>query len=179
MFNKVKLMAGAREKFTTDQVIRAIRDGEMPDGREMIHDDEAYLKEVAAALKSLDPNDLDEVLEATGCDVAAVEMRAEEFLSDLKPMQSDPARAISSWWHDPVPGFSLAREVCAGVRAAMLRAARECGAVVVLGHKEKTEVHKKAFVIDGIDGLPINGQLPISGPPPLAFMRRDRHIDGD
>jgi hypothetical protein len=191
MLNKVKVMTAVKEKFTTEQVIRAIQEGVMPDGRETIPDDEAYLKEVVAALKSLDPIDLDEVLEATGCDVAAVEIHAEQLLSDLKAVQADPA--INSGWSvigpDPVPGFSFALEVLNGAAAAAVDAARRCGlSVVFLRREQKPKAHEitKFGISDGErDQLLIDGRTQLSTDQKffhLPFIwRRDRHaeLDGD
>lgn len=77
----VMTSAADKASFTIKQWVRAIQDGEMPDGRE-VQGDEAYLNALAAALETLDPTDLDAVMECTGCDIAAAEATAEQ-LSNL------------------------------------------------------------------------------------------------
>jgi hypothetical protein len=206
MVNVMNTTTSARTKFTVDQVIRAIRDGELPDGT--IRDDEEYLKALGMALDSLSPDELEEVMEASGCDVTAADAIANEFLSDFKPVQA-PAECMerSTEWtdkprilcvhatggNDPLRGFSLVHEVFHSAAAAAVETLRRCGGVVFLRREQTTTVAKITdVVIDGgkppigfSDGgkiqPPIDGrtQLPMDLPMLPYIWRRDRHVEGD
>src|SRR5262245_7867473 len=61
-------------KLSADQLIQAIREGEMPDGSAVQTD--ADLDALAEALDALDPEELDALMEATGGGSAAAEATA-------------------------------------------------------------------------------------------------------
>src|SRR5262249_38751191 len=148
---------------TVDQVIRAIRDGELPDGT--IRDDEAYLKALGTALASLTPDELEVVMEVTGCDVTAADAIADELLCGFKPVQTSPecTEAPTTRWcvrargdNDPLRGFSLAHEVFHTAAMAAVEAVRHRCAVVWFGGGERS---KKTKVYE-ITELEISGGKP-------------------
>jgi hypothetical protein len=200
MANMVKIMNTTREKFTVDQVIRAIRNGELPDGT--IRDDEAYLKALGTALASLSPDELEEVMKATGCDVAAADAIADELLSNL-PVPAPPectetptcVRATGD--NDFLRGFSLAHEVIHNAAVVAVEAVRRGYGTVMWGtgmwfggeRSSKTKAYEiTEFGISGGGKPPIDlgdGRRSTAGlncridVPMLPFIRRERHIDGE
>src|ERR1700735_2912579 len=70
-------------KLSLEQIIRAILDGEMPDGTNVL--DDVHLGALAEALDALDPKEIDGIMNATGGGVALAKTTAEKLYSQGTP----------------------------------------------------------------------------------------------
>jgi hypothetical protein len=133
-------------KFSIEELVRAIRDGEMPDGADVC--DDAYLDAVAEALDALNPVEIDALMRITGSDTAAAAATAERLSEMVQWDSASINDRVCAEEHKAVASDFLVPPPEANGDAPYL-----CGSFV----ERATGLERKAGKLTGVGGLSAPG----------------------